>query len=60
MVLCLPVTPWAMLFGPLRGTPFFWRLFDSASGVFGIIPLWLACRDVRWIVGLWHEGEGES
>jgi len=38
--------PWALVFGPLRGIPFFWRLIDCSFGVVGIVPLWLCRRDV--------------
>ena len=37
---------WALVFGPLRGIPFFWRLIDCSFGVFGFIPLWLVRRDI--------------
>lgn len=47
MVLCVLVIPLALICGPLRGIPFFWRLFDCAFGVFGIVPLWLVRRDIR-------------
>lgn len=47
MIACIMVIPLAMICGPLRGIPFFWRLFDCAFGVFGIIPLWLVRRDIR-------------
>lgn len=47
MICCILVIPLAILFGPLRGIPFFWRLFDCAFGVFGLIPLWLVRRDIR-------------
>ena len=40
------VVPWALVFGPLRGIPFFWRLIDCSFGVFGIVPLWLCRRDI--------------
>jgi hypothetical protein len=52
MVACVLVIPTAMIFGPLRGIPFFWRLFDCAFGVFGILPLWLARRDIRRLAAL--------
>ena len=41
---CLLVIPWALIFGGLRGIPFYWRLIDCSFGVFGAIPLWLAQR----------------
>ena len=46
MVACACVLPWALVFGAVRGIPFFWRLIDCSFGVFGIIPLWLCRRDV--------------
>lgn len=52
MIACILVIPWAMVFGPLRGIPFFWRLFDCAFGVFGIIPLWLSHGYVQKIIEL--------
>jgi hypothetical protein len=52
MICCILVLPLALICGPLRGIPFFWRLFDCAFGVFGIIPLWLVRRDIRQLTGL--------
>ncbi len=46
MIACVCVVPWALVFGPLRGIPFFWRLIDCSFGVIGIIPLWLCRRDI--------------
>ena len=42
MLACVLVVPVALIFGALRGVPFFWRLADCSFGVFGILPLWLA------------------
>jgi len=44
MIACALVIPWALLMGPIRGIPFFWRLIDCSFGVIGIIPLYLARR----------------
>jgi hypothetical protein len=44
---CVAVIPWAMIWGPVRGLPFFWLLIDCSFGVFGIIPLWLVWRWIR-------------
>jgi len=33
----------ALVFGGVRGIPFWWRLIDCSFGVFGFIPLWF-CR----------------
>ncbi len=51
MIACVLVIPWAMIFGPIRGIPFFWRLIDCSFGVAGIIPLLLAWRYTRRIIG---------
>lgn len=39
MVACVGVLPLALICGPLRGIPVYWRLFDCSFGVFGILPL---------------------
>jgi succinate-acetate transporter protein len=36
---CLGVIPLAMICGPLRDIPMFWRLIDCSFGVIGIVPL---------------------
>jgi hypothetical protein len=45
LIACVLVIPYALVFGSVRGIPFWWRLIDCSFGVFGFIPLWL-CR--RW------------
>jgi hypothetical protein len=45
LIACVLVIPYALVFGGLRGIPFWWRLIDCSFGVFGFIPLWL-CR--KW------------
>ncbi|MCW5554895.1 MAG: hypothetical protein KIS67_22370 [Verrucomicrobiae bacterium] len=45
MIACVLVIPYALVFGALRGIPFWWRLIDGSFGVFGFVPLWL-CR--KW------------
>ena len=49
MIACMLVIPLALIFGPLRGIPFGWQLVDCSFGLIGIIPLYLAWRDVRSI-----------
>jgi len=44
MIACALVIPWALLIGPIRGIPFFWRLIDCSFGVVGVVPLYLAWR----------------
>jgi hypothetical protein len=36
---CLAVIPLALICGPIRGIPFYWRLIDCSFGVIGLIPL---------------------
>jgi hypothetical protein len=43
LIACALVIPWALVFGAIRGIPFWWRLIDCSFGVFGFIPLWF-CR----------------
>jgi hypothetical protein len=49
LIACVLVIPYALVFGGLRGIPFWWRLIDCSFGMFGFIPLWL-CR--RWVIKL--------
>jgi hypothetical protein len=41
MIACALVPVWALIFGQLRGIPFWWRLIDASFGIFGFVPLWL-------------------
>lgn len=41
---CVLVVPLALICGPIRGIPFYWRLIDCSFGILGIVPLWLALR----------------
>jgi hypothetical protein len=47
MIACVAVVPLALIAGPIRGIPFYWRLIDASFGVIGIVPLWLCLRDIR-------------
>ncbi|HUT35563.1 MAG TPA: hypothetical protein VNE39_18890 [Planctomycetota bacterium] len=38
------VIPLAMVCGPIRGIPFYWRLIDCSFGVLAFVPLWFARR----------------
>ena len=44
LIACAMVIPFALVFGALRGIPFWWRLIDCSFGVFGAIPLWFGRR----------------
>ena len=41
---CLLVFPLALICGPLREVPLFWRLIDCSFGFFGVFPLAYAIR----------------
>ncbi len=41
---CALVVPLALICGPMRGIPFYWRLIDCSFGVVGIVPLRMAWR----------------
>ena len=47
LMACVLVIPFALVFGALRGIPFWWRLIDCSFGVFGFVPLWF-CR--QWAI----------
>jgi hypothetical protein len=47
LIACLLVIPFALVFGAVRGIPFWWRLIDCSFGVVGFIPLWF-CRKWVW------------
>ena len=46
LIACVLVIPYALVFGTIRGIPFWWRLIDCSFGVLGFVPLWF-CR--RWV-----------
>ncbi len=50
LIACALVIPWAMIFGALRGIPWWWRLIDCSFGILGAVPLWLARRDASRLV----------
>lgn len=44
LIACAGVLPLALICGPIRHIPFYWRLIDCSFGLFGCVPLWLALR----------------
>jgi hypothetical protein len=44
---CVFVLPLALICGPLRGIPVYWRLIDCSFGVFGAVPLLYGLRLTR-------------
>lgn len=47
IIACALVVPLALICGPLRGIPFYWRLIDCSFGLAGVIPLLLVRKFVR-------------
>ena len=47
MIACALLIPYALVFGAIRGIPFWWRLIDCSFGVVGFVPMWLCGRWVR-------------
>jgi hypothetical protein len=41
LIACVGIIPLAMICGPIRGIPFYWRLIDCSFGVGGFLVLWL-------------------
>jgi hypothetical protein len=42
MIACALVLPYAIIFGALRGIPFYWRLIDCSFGVLAFPLVWYA------------------
>jgi hypothetical protein len=47
LIACVAVIPLALICGPIRGIPIYWRLIDCSFGIGGFIPLWLALKLAR-------------
>lgn len=47
IVACVAVIPLAMICGPIRGIPFYWRLIDCSFGLIGIIPLLYCLKQLK-------------
>lgn len=47
MIACFMVFPLAMIAGPIRQIPFFWRMIDCSFGVLGLVPLYLCYKNIR-------------
>ena len=44
LIACVAVIPLALICGPIREIPFYWRLIDCSFGVIGFAPLWLSLK----------------
>ncbi|MBI3564964.1 MAG: hypothetical protein HY079_07200 [Elusimicrobia bacterium] len=47
LIACALVVPLALVAGPIRGIPLYWRLIDCSFGVLGALPLWYCLRLTR-------------
>ena len=47
VIACAGVLPLALIAGPIRGIPFYWRLIDCSFGIVGVQPLLICLRYVR-------------
>jgi hypothetical protein len=47
MIACVLVVPLALICGPIRGIPLFWRLIDCSFGILGLVPLVIVYRMIR-------------
>ena len=47
LVACAGVVVLALICGPIRGIPVYWRLIDCSFGVIGALPLWQVLRLTR-------------
>jgi len=46
IIACVGVLPLALIAGPIRGIPFYWRLIDCSFGIVGVVPLLICLRYV--------------
>jgi hypothetical protein len=47
IIACVGLLPLALIAGPIRGIPFYWRLIDCSFGIVGVVPLLICLRYVR-------------
>jgi hypothetical protein len=47
IIASLGVIPLALICGPLRGIPFYWRLIDASFGLLCLIPLIYVLREIN-------------
>lgn len=51
MIACGGVIVLALVCGPIRGIPVYWRLIDCSFGVIGFVPLWLCWHWTKELAG---------
>ncbi|MFB7475953.1 hypothetical protein [Kitasatospora sp. NPDC056184] len=47
---CAGIIPLALICGPLRGIPLYWRFIDMSFGIVGVVPLLVVLRALRPLV----------
>jgi len=47
LIACAGVIPLALIAGPIRGIPLYWRIGDCSFGIFGAIPLLIALNATK-------------
>lgn len=52
MIACAMVIPLALIAGPIRQIPFYWRLIDCSFGLFGVIPLYVCYKWIKTLENL--------
>lgn len=52
LIACVLVFPLALICGPIRQIPFWWRVIDCSFGIFGAVPLLYCLRLTRRMEGL--------
>ena len=51
LIACAGVIPLALIAGPIRGIPVYWRLIDCSFGIVGCVPLLICRRSIRALEG---------
>lgn len=49
MICCVMIIPTALIFGSIRSIPFTWQLIDCSFGVFGLIPLLIIQKKIKYL-----------
>jgi len=54
---CIAVIPLALIAGPIRQIPFYWRMIDCSFGIFGIFPLLILWNKINKLekIGATHK-----
>jgi hypothetical protein len=52
MIACVMVFPLALIAGPIRHIPFYWRMIDCSFGVLGLIPLYICFNYIKQLENL--------